>query len=32
MTTATASDLALFQQTIREGIPEVLPPARSILA
>ncbi|MBK8948192.1 MAG: urocanate hydratase [Flavobacteriales bacterium] len=30
MTTATASDLALFQQTIREGIPEVLPPARPL--
>lgn len=30
MTTATASDLALFQQTIREGIPDVLPPARSL--
>lgn len=35
MATATASlrndaDLALFQQTIREGIPDVLPPARPI--
>lgn len=35
MATATASlrndaDLALFQQTIREGIPDVLPPARAI--
>lgn len=30
MSTATASDLALFQQTIREGIPDVLPPARPI--
>lgn len=30
MTTATASDLALFQQTIREGIPDVLPPARQL--
>ena len=27
MTTATASDLALFQKTILEGIPHHLPPA-----
>lgn len=30
MSTATSSDLVLFQQTIREGIPEVLPPARPL--
>ncbi len=30
MSTATTSDLAPFQQTIREGIPDVLPPARPL--
>lgn len=30
MPTATASDLALFQRTIREGIPDALPPARPL--
>ncbi|MBK6542195.1 MAG: urocanate hydratase [Flavobacteriales bacterium] len=30
MPVATASDLELFQQTIREGIPDALPPARPI--
>jgi urocanate hydratase len=30
MNTATISDLALFQQTIREGIPDVLPPSRAL--
>ena len=30
MATLTQSDLALFQQTIREGIPDVLPPARPL--
>ncbi|HEX2618287.1 MAG TPA: urocanate hydratase [Flavobacteriales bacterium] len=30
MATATASDLQQFQQTIREGIPDVLPPARAL--
>ena len=30
MSTATTSDLQAFQQTIREGIPEVLPPARPL--
>ncbi|MBK9274395.1 MAG: urocanate hydratase [Flavobacteriales bacterium] len=30
MSVATASDLFAFQQTIREGIPEVLPPARPL--
>ncbi|MBK9176988.1 MAG: urocanate hydratase [Flavobacteriales bacterium] len=30
MPTAVASDLAPFQQTLREGIPDVLPPARPL--
>jgi len=30
MITATASDLVLFQQSIREGIPDVLPPAQPL--
>ncbi|MBP7408091.1 MAG: urocanate hydratase [Flavobacteriales bacterium] len=30
MSTAVASDLALFRQTIREGIPDVIPPARPL--
>ncbi len=30
MSVATSSDLTLFQQTIREGIPDVLPPARPL--
>lgn len=30
MVTATASDLQAFQHTIREGIPEVLPPTRAL--
>ena len=30
MSTAVASDLSLFQQSIREGIPDVLPPARPL--
>ncbi|HNR55837.1 MAG TPA: urocanate hydratase, partial [Flavobacteriales bacterium] len=30
MSTATASDLAHFQQILREGIPDVLPPARPL--
>ena len=30
MSVATASDLALFQQIIREGIPDVLPPAKPL--
>ena len=30
MATLTQSDLALFQQSIREGIPDVLPPARAL--
>ncbi|MEO8590722.1 MAG: urocanate hydratase [Flavobacteriales bacterium] len=30
MSTATASELALFQQVLREGIPDVLPPAKPI--
>ncbi|MCB0795758.1 MAG: urocanate hydratase, partial [Flavobacteriales bacterium] len=30
MSTLTASDLQAFQQTIREGIPDVLPPARPL--
>ena len=30
MSTATTSDLQAFQQTIREGIPDVLPPARPL--
>jgi urocanate hydratase len=30
MATLTQSDLALFQQSIREGIPDVLPPARPL--
>ncbi|MCB9177903.1 MAG: urocanate hydratase [Flavobacteriales bacterium] len=30
MSVATASALDLFQQTIREGIPDVLPPARPL--
>jgi urocanate hydratase len=30
MATLTQSDLALFQQTIREGIPDVLPHARAL--
>lgn len=30
MSVATSSDLALFQQSIREGIPDVLPPARPL--
>ena len=30
MPVATASDHALFQQTIREGIPDVLPPAKPL--
>ncbi|MCW5899153.1 MAG: urocanate hydratase [Flavobacteriales bacterium] len=29
MTTATSQDLDLFQRTIREGIPDVLPPAQA---
>ncbi|MBL7951907.1 MAG: urocanate hydratase [Flavobacteriales bacterium] len=30
MSTAVASDLQAFQHTIREGIPDVLPPARAL--
>ena len=30
MPVATASDLQFFQQTIREGIPELLPPAKPL--